>query len=107
MQPPALYRLEAAGEGKFALAGVLGFSTVTALLKRSRELFDGQQTLAIDLKGVTQADSAGLALLLEWLSLARSSSRQIEFLNLPEQIRALARISEVETLLGVPHRPPA
>lgn len=105
MKPDNSFRLERAGAGRFALSGVLGFPTATALLKQSRELFEGQQTIEVDLKGVTQADSAGLALLLEWVSQARPGGRQIRFLNIPEQISALARISDVEELLGVPPRP--
>lgn len=105
MRPEASFQLETAGAGKFMLSGVLGFPTATAVLKRSHELFDGLKEIEVDLKGVTQTDSAGMAVLLEWLSLARRHGAKLKFLNLPEQIRAIARISEVEELLGVPHRP--
>ena len=49
--------------------------------------------------GVTDGDSAGLALLIEWLRLAKDAQRSIQFANMPGQIGALARISEVDDLL--------
>jgi phospholipid transport system transporter-binding protein len=56
----------------------------------------------VDLGGVGESDSAGLALLIEWLRMAKQSGKEIHFANVPEQIEALARISEVEDLIGTP-----
>jgi phospholipid transport system transporter-binding protein len=53
----------------------------------------------IDLAGVTASDSAGLALLIEWLSVAKSAGRSLRFENIPSQLQQLARLSEVEELL--------
>jgi phospholipid transport system transporter-binding protein len=55
--------------------------------------------LEVDCGSVTEADSAGLAVLLEWLKWARKNDRGMRFANLPRTIRAVARISEVEPLL--------
>lgn len=90
-------KLESVGEGKVVVSGILDATTVTALLKRSDALFAGP-ALQVDLAGVTESDSAGLALMLEWLRLARKKNQQISFVNMPQQIAALARISEVEDL---------
>jgi len=49
---------------------------------------------------VREADSAGLALLLEWLSWARSVDRVLAYENVPPQILAIAQISEATELLG-------
>ncbi len=54
--------------------------------------------------GVGESDSAGLALLIEWLRLARQRAKTIHFANVPAQIEALARISEVEDLIGAASR---
>lgn len=91
-------RIEALGAGRFKVSGVLDATTVTALLKQSRESFAGSSRLELDLGLVTESDSAGLALLLEWLRMARHASQQIHFSNMPAQISALARISEVDDL---------
>lgn len=90
--------IEPLGEGRFVVTGVLDATTVGAVLKRSALLLGDYPTLQIDLAGVTQSDSSGLALLLEWLRLARLKRQQISFQNIPHQIDALARISEVEEL---------
>ena len=90
--------IEPLGEGRFLVTGVLDAATVGPVLKRSALLFSDSPTLQIDLAGVTESDSSGLALLIEWLRLAKQNRQQIGFHNMPRQIDALARISEVEEL---------
>lgn len=92
-------QLEALGEGRFRVSGVLDASTVTRVLSQSGALFRGLPHVKLDLAAVSASDSSGLALLLEWLRLARVSDQRIQLDNIPEQIMALARISEVEALL--------
>lgn len=94
------YQLTDLGDGRFALSGVLTFKNVSLVLKESLELFEHYTQLEIDLAGIEQADSAGLALLLEWVNWAKYSVREIRFLNLPEQVLAMARISEVDNFLA-------
>ncbi|HEY8510199.1 MAG TPA: STAS domain-containing protein, partial [Steroidobacteraceae bacterium] len=57
------------------------------------------QSFEVDCSGVGAADSAGLAVLLDWLAFAKSRGRHIHYVGLPEELLALARISEVEDLL--------
>ena len=92
--------LDDLGDGRFALNADLTFETVTSMLDRSTQLFAAHEHIEVDLSGVRQADSAGLALLLEWLNWAQSAGRQIEYANIPAQIAAVAQISEVEALLN-------
>lgn len=92
-------KLESLGGGRFLISGVLDATTVSEVLTLGMTSFEGQPHVDIDLQGVTESDSSGLALLIEWLRLARIAKRQIHFHNLPPQIEALARISEVEDLL--------
>lgn len=81
--------------------GVLHFTTVTTLLSEgSAAICDGRAAV-IDLSGVKDSDSSGLALLIEWLSIARASSRGLRYENIPAQLQQLARLSEVEELLTV------
>lgn len=91
--------LEALGNGRFKIRGPLNAETVSALLERSDELFKGTTKLELDLSGVPEGDSAGLALLIEWLRLAKQHQQELHYANLPTQIAALAKISEVEELL--------
>lgn len=89
-----------AGDGRITVSGELGFATVTALRNRSRHLFtDSCGELDIDLKEVSRADSAGLALLIEWIRMAKAANRTIRFHHLPEQMKAIARACDLEAVL--------
>jgi phospholipid transport system transporter-binding protein len=91
---------EPVGGGRFRIRGEMTFGTVTALLAASRPLFEGPEAaLEVDLAGVERADSAGLALVIEWLRGARTAGKAIRFLNTSPQLRAIAQVSDLEGLL--------
>jgi phospholipid transport system transporter-binding protein len=92
-------QLEDLGDGRFAVHGVLGFETVNRVLEASKTLFEEHATLEVDLGDVTRSDSAGLALLIEWVNWAKAYVREISYQNIPQQMRAIAEISEVEWML--------
>jgi phospholipid transport system transporter-binding protein len=79
--------------------GVLHFTTVTALLGHGSEAIVNGRASVIDLAGVKDSDSSGLALLIEWLSVARAAKRSLRYENIPAQLHQLARLSDVEELL--------
>jgi phospholipid transport system transporter-binding protein len=87
------------GPGQLALSGPLVFATASELLDVSRGLFAGSTAISIDLAAVTRIDSAGLALLLEWLRWGATESRTVRFTALPEKLLAIARLSGVEEML--------
>jgi phospholipid transport system transporter-binding protein len=53
----------------------------------------------MDLEAVENANSAGVALLLEWRRDARGLGIELEFLHVPEAVIRVARLSGVEHLL--------
>jgi len=79
--------------------GVLHFTTVTALLRSGSEAIANGRAAIIDLAGVKDSDSSGLALLIEWLSIARAEHKNLRYENIPVQLHQLARLSDVEELL--------
>ncbi len=85
--------------GRARVTGTLHFSTVSALLTAGVDAIDGGQATVIDLAGVTASDSSGLALLIEWLSVAKFNAKELRYENIPSQLQQLARLSEVEELL--------
>ena len=91
--------LRADGAGRFILTGPVTFSTAGDLLQVSQGLFTGQRTVTVDLGAVTNVDSAGLALLLEWLRLARSTGQAVTYTGLPHKLIAIAKLSGVEGML--------
>ena len=91
--------LEDLGEGRFTLSGELSFDTAERILAASEQPFEEHTQLEVDLSGITLSDSAGLALLLEWVTWANHTVREIRFTGIPERIMAIARTTEVEPLL--------
>jgi phospholipid transport system transporter-binding protein len=87
-------------DGRASVSGALEFGTVTELLPAGTEAIEEGRASAIDLTGVTAGDSAGLALLIEWLSVAHAAGHPLRYENIPSQIRQLAALSDVEKLIG-------
>lgn len=92
-------RLRAVAPGSYRLEGRLVFGTAPRLLAEGEAAFAGEREILVDLSGVTRADSAGLALLVEWSLTARAAGREIRYRNLPAEITALATLGEVRPLL--------
>ncbi|QOC21432.1 STAS domain-containing protein [Wenzhouxiangella sp. AB-CW3] len=78
------------------LSGDLTMKEVPATWQRlSRKLPD-----ELDLSGLDRIDSSALALLLECRAAADTAGRDIVFRNPPETLRTIARLTQVEALLG-------
>jgi phospholipid transport system transporter-binding protein len=54
----------------------------------------------VDCAGVTHSDSAGLAVLIDWIAQGARIDRRVSFANVPPGIRAAAKISDVEFLFA-------
>ncbi len=88
--------------GRFRLDGDLTFATVTSVWRQSRRHLAGLSgPIVIDLAGVLQADSAALALLVEWLRLARQRDLQLTFAHLPEPLIPMVRAYDLDTVLPI------
>lgn len=96
----ASVRCEEIDRDTLALSGALTFATAAhALAEAGRSLARGVQT-KLDLSGLHHADSAGLACVLALIAEASRAGRRLAVCNLPEGLRALARVCDVEPLLG-------
>ncbi len=91
--------LDTAPDGRVVLSGLLSFATVPQLLRRGREVMDALDEVRVDLQHVERADSAGVALLVEWMREARSRGVDIVFLNIPAQMLSIARVSGLDQVL--------
>jgi phospholipid transport system transporter-binding protein len=87
--------------GHIALHGILEYETARkaheqglALIAASREA-----RLEVDCSQISRADSAALAVLIDWMAEARARRLRLCVMNVPPHLRAIARISEVEELL--------
>lgn len=90
----------AGAPGQFRLEGAAGFGQARTLLAAGERLFAGLPAVTVDLAGVTQVDSATLALLLEWRRLAASRGHAVAYAGLPARLVALARLSGVAGLIS-------
>jgi len=93
------FSIEADGPDRLRARGELDFGTAAAALRAGLALLPRGGRCTIDLAGVTSADSAGLAVLVEWLAAATERGGSLSFESVPAQLRAIARISDLEDLL--------
>ena len=90
--------LTPAGDARYRLAGDLTFANVPALYEDAELGFSAGQ-ISVDLADVRHADSAGLALLLEWLRHARAVGCEIVYLHIPPQLQSLIDVSGLDHLI--------
>lgn len=92
--------LESVGEGRFRVQGDLDYVSVAALLRIDASMFTHNSAkIEVDLSGIGRITSVGLALMLEWLRLARASKKTIQFSNVPKQMLAMAAVSQLDGIL--------
>lgn len=91
--------LQESGDNRWTLVGELDFSTVPTLWAALQPLLANRAEMVVSLAGVGRTNSAGLALLIEALDLARRSGCRLHFADLPGDLLDLARMSRCEDLL--------
>lgn len=87
-------------DGQLALSGELSMETVPGLLRHDHWP-EKSGEINIDLQAVERADSAGVALLIEWQRMARRRQQILRFQHTPSQMLAIARLSGVDELLSL------
>jgi phospholipid transport system transporter-binding protein len=90
-----------AAPGRIVVSSPLTFETARRVYEAGlrRISGDGSPLIIVDFAGVPDADSAGLAVLIEWRRQAWLRGQRLNFANLPPQISAIAHLSEVSELL--------
>lgn len=81
-----------------AIDGPLTTATVGTWLERGREQARAGN-LVVDLSAVTAADSAALALLFDWMRIARKAGGAVRQTGMPDGMRSLAVLYGVDELL--------
>jgi phospholipid transport system transporter-binding protein len=95
--------LEKNSQGVLQLVGNLSFDAITSRFWQSSSelLIALPSPIHIDLQSVAQSDSAGVALLIAWTRLLRKHKKEICFLQVPDQVRMIMRVSGLEKLLTI------
>ena len=85
--------------GVCRVAGPLNFNTAGEALKAVDALIRQHPALEIDLSGVSECNSVGLALVIEWLAIARREKHSVTFNQIPDSLRQLAGVCQVDSLI--------
>lgn len=99
--------------GCFIIDGDLTFATIDRQSIKSVAFLTASKHVMIDLGRVANTDSAGLALMIEWIKHARHHRTQLNFKHIPEQLLNLAKLSgfdktshfATQTTEDLPNRP--
>lgn len=83
---------------RLILEGEVTLGVAASLLAQSEPLLR-EGVSEVDFSGVTDTDSAALALAIEWIRQASAAGRSLRFSNLPESMRNMARLYAVTDLL--------
>lgn len=75
------------------VTGDLTFSTIGKDAVKSMDFLTTAKEVTLDLSQVGLTDSAGLALIIEWIKHARGKRIHAVFKNIPEQLHNLAKLS--------------
>jgi len=96
-----LFEIFAGADGRAHVRGSLTFATALRARDEGELRFRTCTARAceVDCSGITASDSAGLTVLLDWLALAKRDGRALRFVNLPENLLAIARISDLDEFL--------
>lgn len=94
------FQLERQDGGQLLLSGVLDHSNVVKAREEGEALL-GQagSTCSVSLSGLESAHSAVLSLLLCWLRFAVKRQLTLTFVDMPDQLYDMARVSGLDDLL--------
>jgi phospholipid transport system transporter-binding protein len=98
---PAAFEIAVTSPGRFAARGALTFANARRARSEGLHVLhtSSARDLEVDCSGIAHSDSAGLAVLLDWLAAMKKEGRPLCFTHLPPGLLAVARISGVEQML--------
>jgi phospholipid transport system transporter-binding protein len=83
--------------GRYVVEGDLTFAAIDKkTLSASFQSIRGSDKICIDMSGVGTTDSAGLALMIEWIRHAKEHNTRLIFKHIPDQLVTLAKLSGFE-----------
>jgi len=84
--------------GNYMLKGSLVFNTINKAVLNTLDFKQAPSSITIDLQQVGEIDSAGLALLIEWIKFSQAHQKKLYFDNVPAQLTALAKLSYISEI---------
>lgn len=101
MNPDPFFSLESDTMGTLRVAGAISFANAARAMGQAPQLVRNSRPLDLDLAALENADSATLAVLIAWSAQARRQGAALRYLRAPQGLRNLARLCDVEGLLGL------
>jgi anti-anti-sigma factor len=83
------------------LSGIVTHKTVAKVWKEGLSLIQKVKQLSVDLGGLRQCDSSGLALCVAWSRAAYQHNKNIQFINVPAYVRDLLRVYGLDKVLMI------
>jgi phospholipid transport system transporter-binding protein len=83
---------------RLILEGEITLGLAAAALAESTPLL-AEGVTVVDFAAVTTTDSAAIALAVEWMRQAAAAGRKLQFANMPESMRNMAKLYAVTELL--------
>lgn len=87
-------------DNQIHVSGDLCFANVMSVYHKSLKYFSQTDALQFDFSNVTSSDSAGLALIVEWIKQAKTRRKIIHFSAIPESLLALATAAGMLELIS-------
>lgn len=81
------------------VSGEIDFDNGGAVLDQGRLAIEATPELTVDLSRVSHSNSVGLAILIEWLAVARRSGHKVTFAGVPKGLLQLAEVCQVNEIL--------
>ncbi|MFW5452569.1 STAS domain-containing protein [Thioalkalivibrio sulfidiphilus] len=86
---------------RLRVSGDLSLDSVADLWARSRALFEtGTPPRLVDVSAVTRADSAGIALVVEWFAMARARGTDLRIEGVSPTMGDIIRLADLQELLS-------
>lgn len=89
-------------DGTLFVSGEICFHTVDQLLAEGRGAIRALSSdeAVLDLSAVTKSDSAGLALVVDWVRTAQQRGAQLQVVGVSPQLLDIARVSGLDDFLS-------
>jgi len=81
------------------VSGELDFSNVMSLYWKSLPQLEAREKLVFDFSQVKTSDSAGLALIIEWIKFATAQNKSIQFNHISSDLMSIAKAAGLDHLI--------
>jgi ABC-type transporter Mla MlaB component len=95
------FNLDTRADGTLAVSGAISYENAARVYRAVPMPAKSGGEIDIDLSGLRDADSATLAVLIGWSAHARQNGTILRYRNAPQTLGNLARLSNVDGLLGL------